>query len=420
MTGAVSAIVDANAVRSLLETEKTLAAASSIEDTFATIAREASHTVACDAVYVLDYWPKTLSFRIASAWPLERYRSGFEIEADEGLVGFAVKNGYDVFTIENYSEFSYRGRDFAEFGPVASVVLREADGSEAAGLTIARIKGSAPFSEEEILTIQLFSSIASLALMKARQYQNYLDLENDNKRHKAHSAELLASAQHKLYQKEKELLALTERTGEITKTERVRISQSLHDSVKQSIVGVIRTLEAAERVMPQDADASRAHVDKALEFLRQIDADVRAAIHDLRPQELDSSGLFPSLERYCNNFVFQTRIECDCRCNGQPQPLSNQAEKVLFYVLSEALQNVAIHSGASKVVVLLNYTNKSVRLSIEDNGRGFDVLDPQQSGTPSGLGLSGIRRRVEELGGFAVVDSTRGSGTRINVRIPLC
>jgi signal transduction histidine kinase len=140
---------------------------------------------------------------------------------------------------------------------------------------------------------------------------------------------------------------------------------------------------------------------------------IRSLAQGLRPPELDVVGLNPTLEDYCHDFAERTRLSIDYA--GTELPALPDAVTICFYrVLQEALTNVAKHAHASHAWVTLRCDVDTLSLSVTDDGQGFDVsTEVSVSRQPRGMGLLGMRERLELLGGRLEIKSQPGQGTRL-------
>jgi two-component system sensor histidine kinase DegS len=130
---------------------------------------------------------------------------------------------------------------------------------------------------------------------------------------------------------------------------------------------------------------------------------------------LDDLGLVPTVRRYSDAFKEQTSLDVNVTVTGHEKRLESYLEVMLFRAIQELLGNAARHSQAAQVKVLLDVGDDRVRVSVEDNGKGFDP-DSVQQGTSLGLKL--IRERAEMLGGNFELDSAVGRGARITFAVP--
>jgi signal transduction histidine kinase len=139
---------------------------------------------------------------------------------------------------------------------------------------------------------------------------------------------------------------------------------------------------------------------------------VRRASHALRPLMLDDFGLVPTLARYLEGFRESTGVEVDFATQGVGD-LPDDVELALFRVAQECMENVRKHSDAHTAWVALNRYDGHITLAVEDSGRGMHARGNR------GIGLAGMRERVEAVGGTIAVSSGEGSGVRVEAVIPV-
>jgi two-component system, NarL family, sensor histidine kinase UhpB len=196
--------------------------------------------------------------------------------------------------------------------------------------------------------------------------------------------------------------------------ERRRIARELHDETSQALNALLLSIEMAQESLPEHDVEARQRIEAS----KQLTAQTLDAIHklafDLRPTMLDDLGLVPSVRWYAKRqsetYGFQIMVET----HGVDGRLPDQTEVALFRVVQEALTNVAKHASASLARVCLERLAEGVRLTVQDNGNGFE---PEQA-PGDRLGLFGIQERVSLLGGTLELDSKRGRGTRLTVEVP--
>jgi signal transduction histidine kinase len=149
--------------------------------------------------------------------------------------------------------------------------------------------------------------------------------------------------------------------------------------------------------------------------------DLHRVAVELRPAALDDLGLVKAIRALADTWSTAYGIDMDFEA-GQYQPagISSEIETILYRIIQEALNNVAKHSGATRVAVVLCHTADHVHTIIEDNGRGFDTRVASQSRNGSGhLGLLGIQERLGMVGGSLKLESVLGCGATMIVRIPI-
>lgn len=201
--------------------------------------------------------------------------------------------------------------------------------------------------------------------------------------------------------------------------ERQRLSRALHDEAGQALVALKINLELIRDDLPPDQVSLRRRMADAIALTDETMERIRLLARDLHPPALDTLGLGATLEDFCNEFAQRTKLTIDY--SGGDLPALPKAVKICLYrFVQEALTNVAKHALATQVSVALRQNDEAVRLSVEDDGRGFDVESRlSATGWPLGVGLEGMQERVESLGGRLEICSRRGEGTRTTAYIPL-
>jgi signal transduction histidine kinase len=195
--------------------------------------------------------------------------------------------------------------------------------------------------------------------------------------------------------------------------ERGRLARELHDETGQALASILLGLKALEEVTDvSDVKPSVAALrERVVETLR----DVRRLAVELRPAALDDYGLEPALERLTSGFAEQTGIKVELESRLKDDRLPEEVETVLYRIVQEALTNIVKHAHADRVSIVVTQKAESVGAIIEDDGRGFDAGQDADGG----IGLLGMRERIELLEGSLVVESSRGAGTTLVVEVPL-
>lgn len=197
--------------------------------------------------------------------------------------------------------------------------------------------------------------------------------------------------------------------------ERKRIARELHDDTAQALTSVLVRLRLMERSAADD------RLQAALTELRDLTGEtlegVRRMAIDMRPPMLDDLGLEAALQAHFEDFSRHWPIQATFTSSHLGR-LPPDVELVLYRIVQEALSNVAKHASASRVEARLTRSGKTLRMLIEDDGRGFDVGATKGS-RESGLGLFGMEERLALVGGTLRVESNVGRGTRVSAEVPL-
>jgi signal transduction histidine kinase len=228
----------------------------------------------------------------------------------------------------------------------------------------------------------------------------------------------LAESNKKLRNEMAEREALRRKLLHAQEEERRRIARELHDQMGQNLTALNVGLKS---LLNESRSGLGSRVQRLQELATQTARDLHRVAVELRPTALDDLGLVKAIRTLADTWSTQYGIEVDFEA-GQYQPagISSEIETTLYRIFQEALTNVAKHSGATHVALVLRRTPDQVHGIIEDDGRGFDARAPTQSGNGSGrLGLLGIRERLGIVGGTLNVESAPGSGATLIVRVPI-
>lgn len=198
-------------------------------------------------------------------------------------------------------------------------------------------------------------------------------------------------------------------------SERQRLSRQMHDGPAQALSNFILQAEIATRLLSIDIEQARDELNSLKASAMRTFQKVRNFIFELRPMMLDDLGLIPTIRRYAETYKEQSGIEINMLVSGSERRLEPYLEVMVFRALQELLGNAARHSHATEVKVLVDVGDNLIKVSVDDNGKGFDV-DMLDEG--SSLGIKLIRDRAEMLGGSFDIDSSAGKGSRVTFSVP--
>ena len=195
--------------------------------------------------------------------------------------------------------------------------------------------------------------------------------------------------------------------------ERAHLARELHDSVTQALFSMGLTLRTLELLLAIDPEAAREKLVELRELQKDALAEMRTLIFELRPSSLESDGLVQAIRTHAT--AVQRRTGLVIVVDAEPlDRLALTAEEALYRIAQEALHNVVKHANASNATIRIWREGEQVRLSVTDDGSGFDP-----DSVPRGhLGLIGMRQRVDLVGGELRVESKAGRGTRIEASVP--
>jgi two-component system, NarL family, sensor histidine kinase UhpB len=197
--------------------------------------------------------------------------------------------------------------------------------------------------------------------------------------------------------------------------ERSRIARELHDETSQVLTAFSLDLATLKTVIC-DRDDVKSLVERLQSLSKQMSQGLYRLVHDLRPAQLDDLGLIPAIE-YLKDDSVSSGLEVAIAIQGKARRLDPIIETVLFRVAQEALHNVVRHAQVSRAKITLEYQPQEIYLKVEDSGAGFNPVESFVP--PRGWGLAGMRERVESVGGQLVIVSKPGTGTVVEVDVPV-
>lgn len=203
--------------------------------------------------------------------------------------------------------------------------------------------------------------------------------------------------------------------------ERLRLAHDLHDQTGQSLTAAMLELKDLESLL-KDGGKDRARTLR--HNMEQMSKTIHRIAWELRPASIDELGLTSTLANYISDWGSQFGIAADFHCrDDRLDAIPAETQTAIYRIVQEGLTNVAKHAtGATAVSVVVNRSDGILRLTIEDNGRGFEAPLTNGSGNSrneGGLGLAGMRERLTLLGGDIEIESSIGVGTTVYARIPM-
>jgi two-component system, NarL family, sensor histidine kinase DegS len=209
-------------------------------------------------------------------------------------------------------------------------------------------------------------------------------------------------------------------TGAAVTEERTRIACEIHDGLVQSLAGVNFKLDLCQQLVRKNPKASLATIKESKAQLKLAIQEARQVIFNLRPLHYDKMELIPALKNYLKSYETPSNIKAAFSVTGDEQILFPRTKIFLFRIIQEALSNVQKHAKATRVSIQLEIDLELLRVTITDNGVGFDMdvvlRDPEKW---DHFGIKGILERARLVGGEAHITSKKGRGTKIVVEVPL-
>ncbi len=230
----------------------------------------------------------------------------------------------------------------------------------------------------------------------------------------------LCRASERLQQSAHERSVLLDRTVTAQEAERKRIARELHDSLGQYLTALRLGFAKIEPLCASNLMAQQ-RLTELKNLAGEISSELSRIAWELRPRALDHLSLRRAAMQYLEEWADRSGVHVDLEVGLDDRRLPPTVETAVFRVLQEAVTNVVKHSGADRVAVVLNASDREVCLIVEDNGKGFDAAGGSTvlALGIGHLGLLGLRERLALVGGSLEVESAPRSGTTVYARIPL-
>jgi signal transduction histidine kinase len=227
------------------------------------------------------------------------------------------------------------------------------------------------------------------------------------------------AAREEVAEQAERLRELLRRTVRLQEDERRRIASDIHDAVSPLITGALYQTRAAritaERLgaIEETDGATESSFNSISELLERAMAELHDVIFALRPPDLDDLGVVAAVERHVNQ-VSRAGLPTTLEVIGEPRRLSPEARLGVYRIVQEALHNAQRHAHADEGLVRMEWLDDRLRLTVRDNGSGFD---PDQASKPTSLGLLSMRERAAAIGGVLEIASRPGAGTAIMLEL---
>jgi len=200
--------------------------------------------------------------------------------------------------------------------------------------------------------------------------------------------------------------------------ERQRISQILHDDLQQLLYGIqMRMMMCVESIKANEWETSLSTAEEIYRWLGDAIQTTRELTVDLSPPVLAGEGLAEALGWLVTQMAQVYRLHIDLQTITEPPVTDKEMRVLLFQIVRELLFNVFKHAGTDRAVVTLDKQGNGLRISVRDEGRGFDVA-VAEARYDGGFGLFSVRERLALFGGKIVIDSAPGAGTHITITAP--
>ncbi|MGW5645859.1 sensor histidine kinase [Saccharopolyspora sp. NPDC003752] len=360
---------------------------------------------------------------VSLVWQLcwERIRPGVPEHGVHGQVYFAVRWAlafvltwlnpfFALYALQGYFDSKrLLPRRAAHAGLVATAVTMA--GSQSGGLP-------PQSSLNWFAFVALFAVNAGLVLL-------FVQLEtqrDENVRARALTIDELQRANAQLRQAHEEnaglhaqLLVQAREAG--VSDERRRLAAEIHDTIAQSLAGIVTQLQAAAD--SEDPAVARGHVERAALLARHGLGEARRSVQDLGPSALEHDALPVALHKTVEEWSATAGVRAEFTVTGDVEALHEEIEATLLRIAQEALANAGRHARATRVGVTLSYMDDEVSVDVRDDGRGFEPHRVDARERAGGFGLGGMRARAQRVAGTFEIESEPGCGTAVSARVPL-
>ncbi len=339
------------------------------------------------ALGVADGRGRIERFLTSGITPEDRAAIG-AVPRGHGLLGMIIREGRTIRTDDialHPGRHGFPPKHPAMTSFLGAPVLLK--GRSIGNLYLADKTGGGPFTDDDARLVEMFAVHAGIAIENARLHDQV------------------------------QRLAVVD--------ERERIGRDLHDGIIQAIYAVGLSLEDVPELVEGEPgrDEAIARVDRAIDALNLVIADIRSYILRLRPAGDDEEDAVAALARLGEELGMRAVVDLDMDLDGGAPALRSlepDRRSDLLFIAREALSNVARHADATRARLVIDEEDGSLALLVEDNGRGFDpdsVQGPDAHGRHQGL--ANMRDRAIGMGGTFGIERPDGSGTRIIVRVPV-
>jgi signal transduction histidine kinase len=199
--------------------------------------------------------------------------------------------------------------------------------------------------------------------------------------------------------------------------ERRRLARELHDETAQTIGALSIALDRARHGLSDAPPEAVGQLQEAQSIARRLLEETRRLILDLRPMALEDLGLVPAIRWYAESHLQEKDVTTAIELDRPALRLAPHLEVALFRIAQEAINNIARHAEARRATIRLDFSDKAVRITVTDDGRGFDVERALASG--GSIGLIGLQERARLLSGRMDIRSQAGRGTQLTVEVPI-
>lgn len=346
-------------------------------------------------ILLLDEERQTLTYRVHRGLS-KSYVERMSIKVGQGIAGRVVKNGKAIVVKDATTDARVANPDIIlkeGLHSVISVPLR----AQEKILGVLNIASHEPkkYSNDNVGLLESIAGQVAIAIENAR-------LHREVRRQDESRGELLGQI------------------FSIQEEERKSIARELHDQTSQSVASLAANLETVLAMLPAGTSDAKSLLKKAQSLTLSILDEIHRMTYELRPTLLDDLGLVSATRWLADNILKVEGINVEFQTSGRKRRLPPKLETGLFRVVQELINNIARHSHATEVSIVLHFQQGAICANIRDNGVGFDVEEAiTTKDRPRGLGLIGMKERVALMNGTLNIHSKPGGGTESEVKISL-
>ncbi len=198
--------------------------------------------------------------------------------------------------------------------------------------------------------------------------------------------------------------------------ERKRIAAELHDNLGQRLI-IIKNWASLGLKLTGEKAPARAQLEEISTTALQAIGEVREIIYDLRPVQIETSGLSSTIKFTVEQVAASSGVNLTIECADLDDLFAPEDEVTVYRIVQECLSNAVKHSGAENIAVLIERDGRAVKITVADDGKGFVADAPLDADRRAGFGLNGLNERVKMLGGSVQIQSVIGKGTTVFVEI---
>jgi two-component system NarL family sensor kinase len=250
--------------------------------------------------------------------------------------------------------------------------------------------------------------IAVLSIVLYLLKRNY-----SNKQKLAEQQAALLEEKIKTIEKEQQISSLQSMING-QETERTRIAKDLHDGLG----GIFSTVKMHYSTLQQDTPAVKENplYKKTLDLINNASDELRKVAHNMMPEVLMKVGLAEALQDFCNNISSGKLLKITLQTFGMDKRLSSSTEIMLYRIIQELVNNIIKHAYATEAIIQINREGNRLSLTIEDNGKGFDIKEAEEKRS---MGMATVKSRVDYLNGKLTIDSRKDIGTTVMIDLLL-